>query len=62
MFEFFTAPFPQNLINIALFVLGLVVVWVVLRFVLRIAFRLFAYGCLAILAAGVLIWVINYIT
>jgi undecaprenyl pyrophosphate phosphatase UppP len=44
----------------AAFLLALFVVWILLRVLLRIAMRIFAFGCGLVLALGVLILIIHY--
>jgi len=48
-----------NLFQIAILVVGLAVVWIVLRTVLKLAMRVLATGCGLILLSGVVLVVIN---
>ena len=48
--------------NYIYLLLGLVVLWVILRFVLRLAWKVFSLGCSLILALGLLLILIRYLT
>jgi len=48
--------------NILYLVLGLVVLWIILRFVLRIAWKVFSLGCSLLLAFGLLLFLIRYLS
>jgi hypothetical protein len=52
----------NQLMQIVYLVVILAIAWVVLRFVLKLASRVFACGCGAILAIGVLIYLFRYFT
>lgn len=54
---------PQNdsLIQIVLLILALVVAWVLLRFVLRLAARIFTLGCIAIVIIGLALFFLRYL-
>lgn len=47
-------PWQDPLVQVAALLLILVVIWTVLRFFIRLAFRLFAMGCGFILLLGLL--------
>ncbi len=51
----------NQIIQIALFILGLIIVWSILSAILRMALRLFSFGCGAILVLGVILLVMRYI-
>jgi hypothetical protein len=51
----------NQLVEIALWVLALIVVFVVLRFVLNLALRIASLGCGLILLAGVLYFLWRYL-
>lgn len=59
----FPIQIPQNnsLIQIVLLILVLVVAWVLLRFVLRLASRIFTLGCLVIVIIGVALFFLRYL-
>jgi ABC-type iron transport system FetAB permease component len=50
---------PPNLSNILLVIILLVVGWVVLRFIFKIAKRVFMLGCVAILVVGAFLFFFN---
>jgi hypothetical protein len=52
---------PNQLTNIVLYMVILVVVWLALRFVLRIAHRIFVFGCGAILVLGLLLILMKFL-
>ena len=53
---------PGNqVVQIVLFVAALIVIWIVLRFVLRLATRIFSIGCGLLLALGVLLLILKYL-
>jgi hypothetical protein len=52
---------PNQLTNIVLYIVILVVVWLALRFVLRIAHRIFVFGCGAILVLGLLLILMRFL-
>jgi hypothetical protein len=54
-------PTTEQLLGIALLVLVLGVVWIILRFALRMAMRVFALGCTAILLIGLLLALAFYL-
>ena len=45
----------DQIIQIAYLILGLIIVWVVLKFVLKLAAKVFACGCSVIVALAVLL-------
>jgi len=51
----------ESLYQILFLILILAVIWIVLRMVLRIAMKIFACGCVLILALGGILFVLNYI-
>ncbi len=53
---------PPNLMNILLVIILLVVGWVVLRFIFKIAMRVFMLGCVAILVIGAFLFFFNLLT
>jgi hypothetical protein len=48
-----------SLTNIILIILGLVILWVILRFFLRLTGKIFGCGCGVILAIGILLAVLR---
>ena len=50
---------PPNLMNILFVIILLVVGWVVLRFIFKIAMRVFMLGCVAILVIGAFLFFFN---
>ena len=50
------------LLQVLLFILAVAVGWVILRFIFKIAMRIFVVGCLAIFIIGVIVLVLNFIT
>jgi hypothetical protein len=50
----------DQLIDIGLLLLGLLVVWVVLRFILRLAKRLFTLGCALLVVVGIILIYLSY--
>ena len=50
----------QYYVQIALLILALVVGWTILKFVLRLAGRVFRMGCGGILFIGIILFLINY--
>lgn len=50
---------PPDTLNTLYIILAVAVVWVVLRFVLKIAMRIFAIGCLAIVIIGAALFLIQ---
>jgi hypothetical protein len=59
MFDFLSAFTGDQVVQIVLFVAALIVIWIVLRFVLRLAVRVFSIGCGLLLALGVLLLVLK---
>ena len=51
-------PDGFNLIHAALILAGLGILWIVLKFLLRLTTRFFTCGCIALLALGVIVWII----
>jgi hypothetical protein len=51
-----TLPDPTQLLYVALIVVGLGILWIVLKFILRFTMRFFACGCLGLLALGAIAW------
>ena len=47
-------------IQIAIIIIVLLLVWGVLRFILRLAFKVFATGCFFILVLGFILWAIRF--
>lgn len=60
MNELLTLFNSNPLAQVATFLVALFVVWIALRIILRIAMRIFAFGCGLVLALGVLILIIRY--
>jgi len=52
---------PPNLMNILLVIILLVVGWVVLRFIFKIARRVFMLGCVAILVIGAFLFFFRFL-
>ena len=50
---------PPNLMNILLVIILLVVGWVLLRVIFKIAMRVFMIGCLGILVIGAFLFFFN---
>jgi hypothetical protein len=59
MDAFVQTPLIHNMIQIGMLVLGLAVVWIIIRFVLRLAWRLLFTGCALILALGLVLFLIR---
>ncbi len=56
-------PFSGNeLIQIGLIILAIVIAWIVLRTVLRLTFRIFTFGCGAILILGLAFIVLRWLS
>ena len=51
----------NQLTNIIMYMVILVVAWLALRFVLRIAHRIFVFGCGAILVLGLLLILMKFL-
>lgn len=52
----------NQLTNIAIYVVILVIIWLALRFVLRIAHRIFVFGCGAILMLGLILVLMKFLS
>ena len=50
---------PESITQLLFIVAGLAVLWVVLRFVLRLTAKVFSCGCGAILALGILLFLLR---
>ncbi len=50
---------PESITQLLFIIAGLVVLWVVLRFVLRLTAKVFSCGCGAILALGILLFLLR---
>jgi hypothetical protein len=50
----------DQIVRIAFFVVILIVVWIVLRMLLRITFRFFSFGCAAIVILGLVLLFIRF--
>ena len=48
------------LLQVLLFVLALAVGWVLLRFIFKIAMRIFVVGCLALFILGAVLFVLSF--
>ncbi|MEW6716621.1 MAG: hypothetical protein AB1345_03830 [Chloroflexota bacterium] len=55
------APTTEQTIQIILIVLGLALAWTLIRFLLRLALKIFACGCAGILAIGLLLFLFRYL-
>ncbi len=53
-------PSLEQLIWILIFIFALLLVWVVMRFLLRLATRIFMLGCLAIVIIGLVLLALLY--
>jgi len=51
-------PDGFNLIHAALILVGMGILWIVLKFVLRLTTRFFTCGCIALLALAAIAWFI----
>jgi hypothetical protein len=60
--NFLATVTPNQLTNIAFYVIILVIVWLVLRLVLRIAHKIFVFGCGAILVLGLILVLIKFLS
>lgn len=49
----------NQIVQIALFIVGLIIVWSILSAIMRMAFRLFTFGCGAILVLGAILLVLR---
>lgn len=47
-------------VQVGLYILALIVIWIGLRFILRLAMRVFALGCVLILVLGILLAIYSY--
>lgn len=52
--------YTPNLATILLFVAVLLLAWVALRFLLRLAVRIFTYGCAVILLIGIVLLLLTH--
>ena len=59
MDAFAQTPFIHNVIQIGMVILGLAIVWIVIRFVLRLAWRILFTGCALILVLGLVLFLIR---
>ncbi len=50
----------NNLIQVGIIILIVVILWVILRTVLRLTFRIFSFGCGAIIILGLVLFGIRY--
>ncbi len=50
----------ESIVRIAVYVAILLVIWVVIRTILRITFRIFAFGCGAIIVLGFILIAMRY--
>ena len=50
---------PESITQLLFIIVGLAVLWVVLRFVLRLTAKVFSCGCGAILALGILLFLLR---
>lgn len=50
---------PSTLEQIFLFLLALIIVWIIVRFLLRLTMRIFSCGCSLILLVGLLLLILN---
>ena len=50
----------DQILRIAVFIVILIVVWVVMRIILRITFRLFTFGCAAIVILGLVLVLMRF--
>lgn len=57
----FTEALPWNLLTPLLVVLGLGVLWLLLRLVMRVALRVFWVGCIGLVIVGILYVLANVI-
>jgi len=53
-----STPSTDQLIWLAAFVAALIVIWVMLRVLLKLAVRVFAFGCLAIVIIALVIYIL----
>jgi hypothetical protein len=64
LFPFLSSPLlpisTENIVRIAVYVVILLVVWMVIRTIMRVTFRLFAFGCGAILVLGFILIAMRY--
>jgi hypothetical protein len=58
----FQLPVGENWTNILTVIVILVVAWLILRFVLRLAQRVFAMGCFLIVVLGAALLLFRYFT
>ncbi len=55
-------PFSGNeLLQNGLIILALIIAWIVLRTVLRLTFKIFTFGCSAILILGLAFFVLRWL-
>ncbi|MEW5873433.1 MAG: hypothetical protein AB1894_29500 [Chloroflexota bacterium] len=60
MAAWLAAPAPGTLLRILALVIVLALIWLVLRFVLRLAWRIFSCGCGVIVLVGLGLLAISY--
>ena len=60
--SYLTAITSNQLTQIGIYMLILVLIWLAMRFLLRIAHRIFIFGCGAILVLGLLLVLMKYLT
>jgi hypothetical protein len=60
--SYLTAITSNQLTQIGIYMLILVLIWLAMRFLLRIAQRIFIFGCGAILVLGLLLVLMKYLT
>jgi hypothetical protein len=51
----------NEILNILYWVLGIGVAWIVLRFIFKLAKKVFAIGCFGIIAIGVLLMLLDWL-
>ncbi len=51
-------PDGFNLLHAALILVGLGIIWIVLKFLLRFTTRFFTCGCISLLAIAAIVWFI----
>lgn len=57
---FQSGPNGDSWVQIAIIILVLLLLWGVIRFILRLAFKVFATGCFFILILGLILWAVRF--
>ncbi len=55
----FTLPPIDQMVRVGLLLLALIVIWVILRIILRLTMKIFTCGCTLIVAVGVILVLVS---